>query len=300
MFALRLASAGRRRAAFHRRTLMQSRIVRPLADARYATRIAEHVEHVPAVSVSDREIIDALEARGVSLQTIDMPEEVLGAAYRLIETLRETSTPEPCVKASPRQLSDEPDVFIWGLSNRFLDLAENYIGLPPRYLGVEVKRELVRSAQGARHETVRSWHLDHEDRRILKVIVYLSDVDDGAGPFGYVDRTHTARVSSLSSRQHHAVSDERMADVVPRSEWHRVTGPRFTTVYADTGQVFHRVFAPTCTERYSVTFAYSSHQPYYTYERLMLPRHRIRALWGRLTPRQRRALGRRCGGGGGI
>lgn len=279
---------------------MQSRIVRPLTDARYANRIAEHVEHVPAVSVSDREILASLEARGVSVQPIDMPDEVISAAYRLIETLQDRGTAEPCVKASPRQLGAEPDLFMWGLSNRLLDLAENYIGLPPRYLGVEVKRELVRSADGARHETVRSWHLDHEDRRILKVIVYLSDVDDHAGPFGYVDRGHTARVCSLIPRQHHAVSDERMADVVPPGEWNRVTGPRFTTVYADTGQVFHRVFAPTSAERYSVTFAYSSHQPYYTYERLMLPRHRIRALWDRLTPRQRRALGRRVGGGGGI
>jgi hypothetical protein len=29
---------------------------------------------------------------------------------------------------------------------------------------------------------VRQWHRDTEDRRILKISVYLSDVEDGCGP----------------------------------------------------------------------------------------------------------------------
>src|SRR5713226_5599489 len=34
------------------------------------------------------------------------------------------------------------------------------------------------------------WHFDPGDRLILKAFVYLSDVDDGTGPFSYVPRSH--------------------------------------------------------------------------------------------------------------
>ena len=93
----------------------------------------------------------------------------------------------------PTRAGRRPHPLPWGLSDHLLDLAECHIGLPVRYLGMEVKRELVQSAAGRNHEVVRRWHLDHEDRRILKVIVYLSDVDAGAGPFGYIHQAHSAR-----------------------------------------------------------------------------------------------------------
>jgi hypothetical protein len=289
-FVRRVRSAGRRRAAFHRRALVQSRAVRSRADARHAARLNRHAELLPSVGAEDEAVLAELETHGVSTRPIEVPDDVLDAAYRLAGTLKATTTREPCVKASPRQLGEELELFTWGLSDRLLDLAEAYIGLPPRYLGVEVKRELTVTARGDRHHTVRSWHLDHEDRRILKILVYLSDVDVDAGPFGYLDRRHTTRVRALSRRHHHAISDERMAEVVPEEQWNRVTGPRFTAVYADTGQVFHRVFTPASAERYSMTFAYSSQHPYYTYERLMIPRQPLRRLAPRLTPRQRGAL----------
>ena len=172
-----------------------------------------------------------------------------------------------------------------------LNLAECHIGLPVRYLGIEVKREMVGSADGGNLEVVRRWHLDHEDRRILKVIVYLSDVHDGAGPFGYVHQSHSDAIrESPRGRDLRGVPDAEMQNVVPQREWNRVTGPRMTAVHVDTGQVFHRVFPPTGSERYSVTFAYSSRSPYYTYSRLMLPRRAIRQLRERLSQRQWDAL----------
>jgi hypothetical protein len=290
-FVVRAFSAVLRRGAFYRRSMAQSTVIGPWSDRRYAARLARHADRVPTLAPEQSGIVAEMRERGVAVRPIDPPADVLACADRLTDLLRHRTTGEPCAKATPAELAVDPTLFLFGLTPNMLDVAECHLGLPPRFLGVEVKRELVDSADGGKHETVRRWHLDHEDRRMFKVIVYLSDVDDAAGPFGYVERSNTERIRQLAKHHHDAVADDAMSTVVPREDWQRATGPRLTAVYADTGQVFHRVFPPTATERYSVTFAYSSRSPYYTYSRLMLPRKVLRQLRSRLTPRQWNALG---------
>ena len=63
------------------------------------------------------------------------------------------------------------------------------LGGPVRYLGVNVQR---RFADG-QCVGVRKWHMDIEDRNTMKIIVYLSDVDLGSGPFEYLSRDATKR-----------------------------------------------------------------------------------------------------------
>ncbi len=64
------------------------------------------------------------------------------------------------------------------------------------------------------------------------------------------------------------LDDDAIAGVAPRSEWHHVTGTAGTTVYADTGRLVHRLMRPTDRDRYSVTFVYTSDQPYVVYSRV--------------------------------
>jgi hypothetical protein len=180
---------------------------------------------------------------------------------------------------------------MWGLSEDVLDLAECHIGLPPRYLGVEVKREIVRPAAGHSHAAVRRWHLDYEDRRILKVIVYLSDVDTGSAPFEYIDlQTSAALLNGRGHGHRMARLGEPELAKIPESKRKQVTGSRMTAVYVDTGRVLHRVRPPLTSERYSVTFAYCSRRPYLTYSDLMLSRAAVRQLRESMSVRQWQAL----------
>jgi len=283
-------SAVGRRGAFLRRAVTRMPPISQLSDRRYERRLAQHAGHLPLPSAAQLSVLAELDDAGVAVRPAELPADVVESADGLVELLRRKSVDEPCVKATPRELAADPTLFTWGLSEHLLDLAECHIGLPVRYLGMEVKRELVRSASGRNHEVVRRWHLDHEDRRIFKVIVYLSDVDAGAGPFGYIHQSHSSAIRGARGLDVRGVPDDDMNTVVPREEWAQVTGPRMTSVLVDTGQVFHRVFPPTVTERYSVTFAYSSRSPYYAYSRLMLPRRAIEQLRERLSPRQWDAL----------
>ena len=295
----RAISAVARRGAFLRRGVTRLPLISRVSDRRYEKRLAQHASHLPLPSAAQLDVLAELNDAGVAVRPAELPADVVESADCLVELLRRKSVDEPCVKATPRELAVDPTLFAWGLSDHLLDLAECHIGLPVRYLGMEVKRELIQSATGRNHEVVRRWHLDHEDRRIFKVIVYLSDVDAGAGPFGYIHQSRSSAIRRKRGLDTRGVPDDAMHTVVPREEWAQVTGSRLTSVLVDTGQVFHRVFPPTDTERYSVTFAYSSRSPYYSYSRLMLPHRAIDQLRERLSPRQWDALcvgrGRRAG-----
>jgi hypothetical protein len=277
----------KRRAAFLQRWLWASSPLGSWGDNRYGSRRSQHVANLPRLSREHTGVLADLAGTGVAVRTVELPGAVLDSAHRFTAILRSRRTDEPCAKTTSRELAMDPRLFLWGLSDDLLDLAECHIGLPPRYLGVEVKREIVNPAAGHSHEAVRRWHLDHEDRRLLKVIVYLSDVDGGSAPFGYVDLPTSAAVLSGG---HHAYAPARLDEVVRREvPLHKrklVTGPRSTAIYVDTGRVLHRVFPPVGSERYSVTFAYCSRSPHLTYSQLMLPGAALRKLRQHLSPRQ--------------
>jgi hypothetical protein len=285
----RAVSATVRRCAFYRRSLTQSALIAPYSDAHYQARLAQHVDRLPALSDHDRDVLRAMTTSGVAVCPIQLSSNVIDATNAVMDRLRGPHGRVPCVQAELSERAEDMTVFAHGLAPHLLDMAENHLGLSPRYLGVELKRELI-GATSRQHDAVRRWHLDHEDRRIFKVIVYLSDVTCGTGPFGHIDWQHTQTIADTIKHRYQPVSDEHMAAIVSRDQWHQVTGPRLTAVYVDTGRVYHRVFPPTEGERYSVSFAYSSHNPYYTYSKLLLPQAALRRLCDGLSPRQRASL----------
>ena len=155
---------------------------------------------------------------------------------------------------------------------------------------MEAKVEHARPA--AAFNSARNWHIDVEDRRMIKVIVYLSDVDEQAGPFEYIPAAASdlARSKIRWRPGFTFLRDLELADVVADSDWTRVTGPARTAVYADTSRLIHRIKEPQATDRYSVTYVYTSQQPYHTLTRFMPPPQVLRSLMPDLTPRQQRAL----------
>ena len=88
----------------------------------------------------------------------------------------------------------------------------------------------------------QQWHRDPEDDHVVKVFVYFTDVDEGAGPFEYV------RGSAAGGRYgdlwpwadgHRYVEAEELETAVAPEDRLTVTGPAGTTIVCDTGG-FHR------------------------------------------------------------
>lgn len=290
-FLLRGYWSIKRRGATIQRSMMATPLLAAWGDSRYEARRSDHADHLPRLSRDQTSVLADLRNTGVSVRTLELPGAVLDSAYGFIQTLRSKRTNEPCAKTTSRELASDPTLFMWGLSEDLLDLAECHIGLPPRYLGVEVKREIVNPAAGHSHAAVRRWHLDHEDRRILKIIVYLSDVDNASAPFEYVDLPTSQSILCTRGRPYRAARlDEAVRAEIPGPKRRQVTGSRMTAIYVDTGQVLHRVCPPQESERYSVTFAYCSRSPLLTYPQLTLPGAALRRLRDYLSPRQWQAL----------
>lgn len=263
---------------------------RAMHERRYQARLADYSAQLPTLSAADDAIVEHLNASHIASRPVLVESAVERAAHRAIAWLKANSAEQPVTYLPLTTLAEDTSLFTWGLTEQNLDIAERYIGLPVRYLGMEAKVEHARPA--AQANSARNWHIDVEDRRMIKVIVYLNDVDEHAGPFEYIP----AAVSDLARTKMRwrpgftFLRDRELAAVVPHSDWSRVTGPATTAVYADTSRLIHRVREPRARARYSVTYVYTSQQPFHTLSRFMPPPNVLQSVLPTLTARQRRAL----------
>jgi hypothetical protein len=251
----------------------------------------DHWPWLPALPAELQGALRALALFGLldlPLAALGVPaEEMLAVTGAHVARLRE-ETPAPgahSLHVPPAMLLAHPQPYAWGLAPALVNLAELHFGLPVEYLGVDVKREL---ADGVTAGT-RQWHLDPEDERMLKLILYLDDVDDGAGPFEALDAASTERVcAALGYRWGDHFDDEAVARVVPRSAWRRCTGPRHTAVLVDPARCLHRASPPTRRDRYSMTFSYTSRRAYFAFRESRELQAGFVAAWGhRLDARER-------------
>jgi hypothetical protein len=100
------------------------------------------------------------------------------------------------------------------------------------------------------------WHRDPEDQHVVKVFVYFTDVDDGAGPFQYVkgspeggryghlwswSRAMSSRVPWARRRLY--PSEKRVEKRIPASDVATVTAPAGTVIICDTSGLHRGGFA---------------------------------------------------------
>jgi hypothetical protein len=191
--------------------------------------------------------------------------------------------------SSDDDLLREPEPYLFGLSGPLLDFAEQYMGLPVNYLGVNVKREIANGVL----EGTRNFHQDPEDENVLKIIVYLNDVGLGTGPFECLSAPDTSEVMDarrLLRRPFRGI--EGLERIIPRENWVTCTGPRLTANIADTARCLHRASPPLTNDRYSMTFSYLSRRSYLVFAEGVELQAKFLERWSSLLDaRQTAALG---------
>ena len=132
---------------------------------------------------------------------------------------------------------DPNDIFgRFALQKPILQIANAYLGMYTRLRYYNIWHTF--ASQGQARES-QLWHRDREDRYILKMFLYLSDVDEGAGPFTYATGSH------LKGRMRREPAyfleggvkrsdDSQMTEAIPQSRWRKAVGPKGTIVFADT------------------------------------------------------------------
>lgn len=247
----------------------------------YLMRELAHRPRRPSPAGLDRRIIDAMRTDGAYVTTLDELDflatpRMQADLERLLPTLptadEHTADGDPlvgrntslhCFSIDPPQLADTaPGVLLWGLEPRLLDIAETYLGVPPAFTTVHLRKDV----GNGRQVGTRLWHIDTEDRRVIRVLVYLSDVTLDSGPFEYIPRPQTVACTALRDRAMRSdgdpIFDDEMRAHVPEVHWRPCVGPAGTVVIADNAAVYHhgRVHEK---ERLALIYTYTSRHPVY-------------------------------------
>ena len=136
------------------------------------------------------------------------------------DDVRRTSYPLDVVLRAPHlvEMMNRKDV---------LDVAGRYLYCRPTISAVGLHWSLPSRTGEC---SVQVFHRDPDDWRFLKLFVYLTNVDEGAGPHEYVRGSHVHSGRVRSSRY----EDEEVLSRYGQTSLERVLGPAGTTFIADT------------------------------------------------------------------
>lgn len=271
--------------------------VRSWLGSRYAKSLDGYRPALPRLTGLDGEIAAALETVGVyrtSLESLQLAgsSALLETAGRLAEDFAPTaralaSNGQNFIIVPPADIAANPAIYLFGLQDRLLDIAEAYLGMPVAYDGVAINYTV---ADG-REISTRKWHRDWEDRRMLKIAVYLHDVNEDGGPFQHICRQDTLQNDGEGYRYEladNAELERRLGrgfadDIVS------CTGPRGTVILNDTARFFHRGKPAIAHDRAALFYSYFANPPRHPFlcERTGLSRAQIAAMARGLPERQR-------------
>jgi hypothetical protein len=262
----------------------------------YKVDLLKHTPKLPSLNESDRAILNTLEREGVlvtSLDALSIPstDQAIASANKIVTRLKNPDSDPGIIqdknysinRIGYTQLATEyPEIFLWGLNERLVNIIENYIGLPIACIGVDVRQDI---GNGIKDVGQRKWHRDSDDRRQIRIIVYLSDVTENTIAFEYVPK-HLTPINPFKS----TYSDEEMKQAVPASAWKACHGNAGTAVMVATSDVYHHAKVPPTSgaDRFTLVYTYTSRKP----RRLQLckdhfSREGLQALESNLSPNQR-------------
>jgi hypothetical protein len=144
------------------------------------------------------------------------------------------------------------------LHPRILAVVNQYLGMFSRlcYAGLWYNLPVYAHERGIDSE---QWHRDYEDRNVLKVYVYLDDVDENMGPLNYLRGTQPGgtygRVVPAVPAFGTSARPEQLAALVPNQANVSCIGPAGTLLFCDTAG-FHRGGRSTTKPRIVVTATY--------------------------------------------
>jgi hypothetical protein len=256
----------------------------------HARKLAAHAPRLPPLAPNFEALVSAV--RGVGVARIRLEDLEIAATPALLaavdsllhrwDAAAEAERPAHATRPERALMNDYCDIYLWGLDPRLLDLVETCLGLPPQYVGTDFKCERADS----RRAGVRQWHRDHEDWRVVKVLIYLNEVTADGGPFEYVEGADSAQASQAMRYRSGYVPDADFDPIVPESQRRAVCAARHEVIVFDGAKVFHRARPPVSAPRYSVTFNYVSRAPLRGFHGAINP-HLKQRLAGRLTQRQK-------------
>lgn len=265
-------------------------------------RLAPRSANAPILSPAHAAIVDELDRTGVCVTSLDalgldgtgaMFDDAMALSATLAErALLPATAKKHTLTATASDLLRWKRVIRWGLDERLLDIVETYLGAPAAYDCPLVYR----SKADGREESVRVWHRDREDTRMVKVCIYLNDVDEEGGPFQVLTPELQKLVDDRAGWRYAAMKNAGLATKIRDSDWatgvRTITGMRGTVFLADTARAHHRGKPPTARDRSAIFHTYFSRTPRHPFccERSPLSRRQIAEFAAEMPERERDCL----------
>ncbi|WFU78598.1 hypothetical protein QA645_29240 [Bradyrhizobium sp. CIAT3101] len=236
----------------------------------YEKARASHKPRLPRLSPLDTDIVAGLETNGVyitSLAALNLAgtdalwtsATDIANAYSL-RARRGEFAGQYTVQVGAEEMMRHPHIVHWPLNDRILDIVETYLGLPA---ACDTLNFFYTVADG-RQVAARRWHRDVEDRRMVKVIVYLHDVDEEGGPlevlhraFPGCDRLDGANFPVLTQE----MLEQRLGGSLARGDVTTCTGKAGTVIFADVASRYHRGRPAIARDRSALFYNFFSRSP---------------------------------------
>ncbi|MBD2665787.1 phytanoyl-CoA dioxygenase family protein [Richelia sinica] len=249
---------------------IQDKLFNLKSEVLYRASLVKHRSNLPQLSVGDRFIVNTLKTEGAYITSladlgIDSTPKMLQSAYKQLVRMAAVDN-QNLDERLPQiyTLTDLPEIYNWGNNQRLINIIENYLGLPVAFHGVHLRKDFPNEHQFG----TLLWHKDSEDRRMVKVIIYLNDVEKKHGPFEYIPLSLTSFPNPNAYRVDYklwqsgylGINDEEVEPIIPKSAWKSCPGPAGTVVIADPRTALHHGTIRT-EERSALFFVYTTNPP---------------------------------------
>jgi hypothetical protein len=204
-----------------------ARIVDEVRNNGYAVRFLgdffepDTISKIEALALQHKNVL-------ITDQSFDRGADFVGKAF-----LRRSS------ELDNRFLLEDPlvDFVVRGRAN---NIARHYLGQEAKISNIDYWLNLP-SGNGEEPISSQKWHRDFEDRRVFKVFVYLTDVDESSGPLSYLSGSQPGgRYGSIFPTRPPlgvVVEDEQLSGVVDPTNRHTLKLPRLAVVFVDTAGI---------------------------------------------------------------
>lgn len=260
---------------------------------KYKKYIENFHNQLPLVTTNDAIIIESLKQQGIyitTLESLEIPgtKEFVEAVNRLmteITKIAEKKSSKFAIESNLEQILKYPEIFTWGLEDRLISIVSNYIGAPIAYDTFMAHLSL----NNGKETATRRWHIDNEDRKVIKIIIYFNDVDDDGGPFQYMRPEISSLLLKKVKDKYKFFHHQEIEELIPnhQQDWLTTyTGKAGTVIIVDTAHSYHRGKPPTKYSRHAVTFGYLSRRPHQPFRagRNLLSREELSLIAAKLPP----------------
>lgn len=228
----------------------------------YQTAIQEYIPYLPNISASDFQLVQEIKSQGVAITSLEKlgflsTSPFIQSAHNLLPEIKSSLHVQKhgfVVHANAEQMLEYPEIFLWGLEKRLLNIIENYLGLSAAYHGAYFRRDIANQLETGS----RLWHIDTEDRQVIKIIIYINDVDEQTGPFQYLPKSLTLEAVKSLKYTSGYITDQTMQKVISPHQYHSCLGSAGTVIFAATSSIFHRGKPPKLSDRFAIFFDYTA------------------------------------------